>query len=53
MKRKSTEWEKILAYDVTNKRLISKICNSSYSSIIIIKKNLREFPLQFSSNEPD
>ena len=38
-----TEWEKIFANEMTNKGLVSKICNKSYSSIsknqIIQSKN--------------
>ena len=34
MKKQPIEWEKIFANDATNKGLISKITNSSYSSIL-------------------
>ena len=33
MKTQPSEWEKIFANEATNKGLISKITNSSYSSI--------------------
>ena len=40
MKRQSTEWEKIFAYDVSSKGLISKI-NKAYIQLNVKKQTTR------------